>query len=126
MEPFSRELISSFNESELVIIPSNSPDGGKISICWRNLLLYIKAQLANEVPVFEITVESSFMDNGEELGLSACLTASIWQRYLLRNHEGYEDFLELHCMLMDRIICRDEDLKTLHANTHLWLRVKMY
>ena len=93
---------------------------------WRNLLLYIKAQLANEVPVFEITVESSFMDNGEELGLSACLTASIWQCYLLRNHEGYEDFLELHCMLMDRIICRDEDLKTLHANTHLWLRVKMY
>jgi hypothetical protein len=66
------------------------------------------------------------MDNGEELVLSACLTASIWQRYLLRNHDGYEDFLELHCMLMDRIIRRDKDLKTLHGNTHLWLRVKMY
>ena len=126
VEPFSRKLISSFNESDLVIIPSNSPDGGNISICWRNLLLHIKAQLANEVPVFEIMVESSFMDNGEEIRLSACLTASIWQRYLLQNHEGCEDFLKLYCMLSDRIISRDKDLKTLHGNTHLWLRVKIY
>ena len=126
IEPFSHKLISSFKESELVVIPSNSPDGGKISICWRNLLLYIKSQLANEVPVFVITVESSFMDNGEELGLSACLTSSIWQRYLLRNNEGCEDFLELHCILLDRIVSRDKELKTLQSNIHLWLRVKIY
>jgi len=126
VEPFSRELISSFSASDLVVIPSDSPDGGKISICWRNLLSYIRAQLANEVPVFEITVESSYMHDGEELVLSARLTASMWQRYLLRNHDGYEVFLELHCMLLDRIICREKDLKTLHGNTHLWLRVKIY
>jgi hypothetical protein len=123
MEP---ELISTFKESDFVVIPSDSPGGGKLSICWRNLLLHIKAQLANGVNVFEITVESSWINNGEEVALFVCLSSSIWQFYLLRNHSGYEEFLELHCMLMDRIICRDKDLKTLHSNTHLWLRVKFY
>ena len=126
LEPFTPEDIPSFDADDLVMIPSNN-DGGRILVSWRNLLQHINAQLASGVNLFSSMVNSSCLtDDGEEMPLSACLTRAVWQRYLLRNHKGYEEFLDLYSTLLENFMNHENNLKDLHENKELWMRLKIY
>jgi hypothetical protein len=126
-EPFSERCISSFSECDIIAIPSSTSEskGSAILTSWRNLLAYIKSELAKGVQVYDISVTAASSDG--DLQLCAQLDSLIWQRYLLKDHDGYEEYLALHSMLLSNIIYRERNVKNLQEKKKdLWLRLKFY